>query len=58
MPDKIATELQRLKDHHPEKYDEAHKKAELKWKEELKSLPYYKRTMIGDASEIALMKFF
>lgn len=33
-------------------------KIKLEWKEELSKTPFYKRDMIGDASEIALMKFF
>lgn len=58
LPEKKANELQKLKEQHPDKYEDAVKKADREWKEELKTLPYYQRTLIGDASEIALMKFF
>lgn len=58
LPEKKQNELNKIKETNPSKFEEVVKEAEKNWKEELKTLPFYKRTLIGDASEIALMKFF
>lgn len=58
LPEKVTTELEKMKETNPHKYEEALRKAQEEHKERLKTLPFYKRTLIGDASEIALMKFF
>lgn len=58
MPNKIENKLEKIKQEKPERYKEEKEKAELEWAETLKNMPYYKREVIGDASETALIKFF
>lgn len=58
LPDKEIKRLNEIKSKKPGSYDEEMRKAQAKWQEQLKTFPFHKRKMIGDASEIALMKFF
>ena len=58
MPEKEANRLEEIKKQHPDQYQAEYEKAKIKWAETLKTMPYYDRTVIGDASETALVKFF
>ena len=58
LPTKEVTRLDRIKEGDVSKYTEELAKANAAWEEKLKTLPYYDREVIGDASETALIKFF
>jgi len=58
MPDDEVKRLETIKEKQPEKFENAKRQAEADWTLKLKSLPYSKRPVIGDASETALVKFF
>ena len=58
MPEKEINRLDAIKKKNPAKYENELAKAKQKWIENLKDMPYYDRTVIGDASETALVKFF
>jgi sodium/potassium-transporting ATPase subunit alpha len=58
MPEKMVLKLDNVKNNNPQKYQEEKLKFEQRWKEELANTPFYKREVIGDASETALVKFF
>lgn len=57
LPEKIVNKLEKLKQHKANYEEELLKEQQL-WSKELQKTPFYKRQMVGDASEIALMKFF
>ena len=58
MPEKEANRLEDIKKQHPDTYAAEYERAKANWAEQLKTIPYYDRTVIGDASETALVKFF
>ena len=58
MPENEMNRLDEIKKQAPEKYQHEYDKARSVWAEKLKTMPYYDRTVIGDASETALTKFF
>ena len=58
IPDKEITKISKFKESNPEKYNRELAKLEAGWAEKLKTMPYYERIVIGDASETALVKFF
>lgn len=58
MPELELHKLEEIQKAHPDKYQAAYAKAKSDWAEKLKTIPYYERTVIGDASETALVKFF
>lgn len=58
LPEKEVNRLEKVKEKYPGKYEKELQKANAEWTETLKTLPYYKREVIGDASETALIKFF
>lgn len=58
IPDKEISKISKFKDTNPEKYAKELKKLEDGWAEKLKTMPFYERIVIGDASETALIKFF
>ena len=58
LPDDEVKRLENVKLKSPAKYEEAARKTNEEWVLKLKSLPYHKRGVIGDASETAIIKFF
>lgn len=58
MPEKEMNRLDEFKRTHPDQYQAEYEKTRANWAEQLKTIPYYDRTVIGDASETALVKFF
>lgn len=58
LPESEHQKLENIKKNHPDQYEKAQEAANRDWKEKIKTIPYYKREVIGDASETALVKFF
>lgn len=58
VPEKEISKISKFKESDPAKYEKLYKKIEKEWAEKLKTIPYYDRNTIGDASETALIKFF
>ena len=58
MSEKLQMQLENIKEKNPGKYESEKLRLETVWKETLEITPYYKREVIGDASETALVKFF
>ena len=58
LPTKEVTRLDKIKEVDVAKYSEELAKANAVWQEKLKTMPFYDREVIGDASETAIIKFF
>ena len=58
LPEKVLDQLEKVKERHPKKYEKELEKAQKEWSETLSNMKSYKRKVVGDASETALVKFF
>ena len=58
LPEHILHSLDAIKETDYQKYLNQLEKETQSWQQQLSTTPFFKRNMIGDASEIALMKFY